>query len=63
MTIISDITDLPQKATSDIIPLNYSSGNSAMVLETLIGHNDINEARERNKKNNEDGLKVTETYK
>ena len=34
-----------------------------MVLETLIGHHDINEARERNKKHKEDGLKITNTYK
>ena len=50
LTIISNITDLPQKASSDVISLNYSSGNSAMVLETLISHHNINEARERNKK-------------
>ena len=49
-TIISDITDLPQKASSDVISLDYSSGNSVMVLETLIGHQDINEAREETKK-------------
>ena len=48
--IISNITDLPQKMPTDAISFNYSSCNSAMVLETLIGHHDINEARERNKK-------------
>ena len=60
---ISDLSDMPHRPTSDIISLNYSSGNSAMVLETLIGHHDINEARERNKKHKENGLKVAETYK
>lgn len=62
-TIISDLTDMQQHTKSDIISLNYSSGNSAMVLETLIGHHDINEARERNKKNRENGQQVANTYK
>ena len=49
-TIISNLTD-PNKKNSDgtvtVLSLNYSSDNSAMVMETLIGAQDLNEARER----------------
>ena len=33
-----------------------------MILETLIGHHDVNEARETNKKQKENCLKVAKTY-
>lgn len=63
-TIISDLTDPhTNKNTSSIISLNYSSGNSAMVLETLIGAQDLNEARERNKRNKTMGIEASDTYK
>ena len=58
-TIISDVTG----DHGAIISLNYSSGNSAMVLETLVGAHDLNEARERNKKNKEKGNEVANKYK
>ena len=38
---ISELTDLPQRMSPDIIPLNYSPDNSTMVLETIIGHHGI----------------------
>ncbi len=51
-TIISDITKNGPKIMSErIISLNYSSGNSTMVLETLVAAQDLHKAMERNKKN------------
>ena len=49
-TIISDLTNNGPKMSEKIMSLNYSSGNSAMVLETLVAAQDLQEARERNKK-------------
>ncbi len=48
-TIISGITSDPNHNVK-VISLNYLSGNLAMLLETLVGAQDLNEARERNKK-------------
>ena len=66
-TNISNFTNLPQRSqriSSDtIISLNYLSDNSAMVFGTLIGHHDFNKARERNKKDKENYLRVTDTYR
>ena len=70
-TSISDLTDPAQQISkyyrgtsyNNLLSLNYSSGNSAMVLETLIGAQDLLEARDRNKKNKEMGEKVADTYK
>ena len=42
-----------------LLSLNYSAGNSAMVLETLIGAQDLLEARDRNRKNKEKGEQVS----
>ena len=51
-TIISDLTENGPKMMSDrIMSLNYSSGNSAMVLETLVAAQDVHETRERNRMN------------
>ena len=60
--IISDITSDPNH-NGKVISLNYSSGNSAMVLETLVGTQDLNEARERNKKNKQKGSDASDKYK
>ena len=48
-TTISDITKDPNHHYGQIILLNYLSGNSAMVLETLVGAQDLNEGREKQK--------------
>ena len=65
-TIISELTD-PNgnhgNGNCTVISLNYASGNSAMVLETLIGAQDLNEARERNKRNKTMGIEASNTYK
>ena len=62
-TIISDLTENgPKMMTDKIMSLNYSSGNSAMVLETLVAAQDLHEARERNKKNKERGGHVAITH-
>ena len=45
-----------------LLSLNYSAGNSAMVLETLIRAQDLLEARDRNRKNKEKGEQVSDTY-
>jgi len=62
-TIISDLTDPHNNKNTSVISLNYSSGNSAMVLETLIGAQDLNEARERNKRHKTMGIEASNTYK
>ena len=63
-TIISDITSDPNHNNHGrVISLNYSAGNSAIVLETLVGTQDLNEARERNKKNKEKGSEASDKYK
>jgi len=61
-TIISDLTENGPNLSQKIVSLNYSSGNSAMVLETLVAAQDLHEARERNKRNKERGGKVAETH-
>ena len=62
MTIVSDVTLSPNH-NGMIISINYSSGNSAMVLETLIGAQDLNEARERNNWNKEKDSDASNKYK
>ena len=62
-TTISDLTDQDQMLYPKYHSLNYSSRNSAMVLETLVGAHDLNEARERNRLNKSKGSAAAETYK
>ena len=63
-SIISDLNNQEQTCQeTTIVSLNYSSGNSAMVLETLVGAHDLNEARERNKLNKTKGSDVADVYK
>ena len=61
-TIISDLTEQQTNPSERIISLNYSSGNSAMVLETLVGAQDLHQARERNRSLKEQGGVVANTY-
>ena len=45
-TIVSDLTPTTSPNNqSTVISLNYSLANSAMVLDTLVGAQDLNEAR------------------
>jgi hypothetical protein len=62
-TIISELTEQQTNQSERIISLNYSSGNSAMVLDTLVGAQDWHQARERNRSLKEQGGKVADTYK
>ena len=62
-TIISDLTKNGPKLSKKMVSLNYSSGNSAMVLETLVAAQDLHKARERNKRNKQRGGEVAETHK
>ena len=64
-TIVSDLTPPTTSPNnqSTVISLNYASGNSAMVLDTLVGAQDLNEARERNKKKKEKGIEAANKYK
>ena len=50
-SILSDLTtqQMQHPQQSKVLQLNYSSGNSAMVLETYIAEKDLREARERNR--------------
>ena len=65
-TIVSDLTPTTSPNNhSTVISLKYSSGNSAMALDTLVGAQDLNEARERNKKKKkkEKGIEALNKYK
>ena len=57
------MADIYPKSDNTILTLNYSSGNSAMVLDTLIGAYDLQEARMRNKKNKEKGIETSNQLK
>ena len=48
-SLVSDLTD-PSMNVHAPMDLNYSSGNSAMVIDTLVAANDLFEARERIRK-------------
>ena len=64
-SLTSDITmpESMQHNDDTILSLNYSSGNSAMVLDTLIGAYDLQEARMRNKKNKLKGIETSNQLK
>ena len=59
-SLTSDITmpESTQACDKTVMSLNYSSGNSAMVLDTLIGAYDLQEARMRNKINKQKAFKL-----
>ena len=59
-TAVSDLSNVSQKFVNSrhhqkVISLNYSSGNSAMVLDTIVAENDLREARERNRIKKQEG--------
>ena len=56
-----DITmpESTQACDKTILSLNYSSVNSATVLDTLIGSHDVQEARMRNKINKQKGIETS----
>ena len=65
-SLTSDITmpeSRSQACDKTIVSLNYSSGNSAMVLDTLIGAYDLQEARMRNKINKQKGVESSNQLK
>jgi len=45
-----------------VIALNYSSGNSAMVLDTIVAKTDLREARARNRLKNLEGETMTSKF-
>ena len=62
--IVSDLT--PTTSPNNhraVISLIYFLGNSAMVLDTLTGAQDLNEVRERNKKKKGKGIEASNKYK
>ncbi len=61
MTMINDMTSDPHH-NGKVISLNYSPGNLTMVLETLVGAQDLNEAREKNKQNKQKGSEASDKY-
>ena len=52
-----------QACDETILSLNYSSGYSTMVLDTLIGAYDLQEARMRNKRNKQKGIETSNQLK
>ena len=62
-TIISDLTDPNNNKNSNgtVLCLTYSSGNLAMVLETLTGAQDLNEVGEKNKRNKTMDIEASNT--
>ena len=63
VSLTSDImcnSDMFQKRSDHtILSLNYTSGQSSMVLDTLVGSYDLQEARMRNKRNKEKGIETS----
>ena len=61
---ISDLTNLNLSQTQQpkILNLNYSSGNSAMVLETYVHESDLREARERNRIKKSKGEEMQKSF-
>ena len=64
-SLTSDIimADINPKSDNTILSLNYSSGNSAIGLDTLIRAYDLQEARMRNKKIKEKGIETSNQLK
>ena len=63
-TAVSDLSNVSQKFLNSrhhqkVIALNYSSGNSAMVLDTIVAETDLREARERNRLKKIEGQTIT----
>ena len=55
--LVSDIT--PASLTPPTAELNYSSGNNAIVLDTLVAKSDLLEARKRIKIKKPEGKQVS----
>ena len=55
--LVSDIT--PASLTPPTVELNYSSGNSAIVLDTLVTQSDLLEAKERIRIKKQEGEQVS----
>ena len=51
-----------QQQKQDVIALNYTSGNSAMVLDSYIGEKDLREARERNRLKKMEGQELKSKF-
>ena len=56
-SLVSDIT--LASLTPPTVELNYSSGNSAIVLDTLVAQSDLLEARERIRIKKQEGEQVS----
>jgi len=59
-SLVSDIT--PASLTPPTVELNYSSGNSSMVLDALVAQNDLLEARERIRIKKQEGEQVSTIF-
>ena len=64
---VSDLSNVSSKFIyhnqhQKVIALNYSSGNSAMVLDAYVGEKDLMEARERNRRKKQEGNELQSKF-